>query len=133
MSKNKFTLKQKEMLIRAQSIIDQASVGYEDVLKQDIHSLKQHIESGDMMDAIHLCHRIHSQAGTFGWPLVTEISGWFKRHLEIQQKAQVNNNINRLFLGSLDTVLNNKLKGEGEASIKLLQHIESTLKNQSTK
>ncbi|MCK5425853.1 MAG: hypothetical protein KAI89_10790 [Emcibacter sp.] len=130
MAKEKYTLKQKEMLFKAQKIIDKAGSHYKEILEQHIQKLNQTINSGKMEEAIYICHLIQSQAGTFEWTLATEISGWFKRLLKEQQGKQPNPQINTLFLDSFDVIMRRDLKGDSELSVKLLTHIENELKKQ---
>jgi len=130
MSEDKFTLKQRKLLLQAQKVIDEASVGYVDILKQHIQKLKTSLDSGNITEAVHICHRIQSQAGTFGWPLAGEISGWFKRILITPLKSGVNSNVHDLFSSSLNTVLQDELKAESDAAVKLLIHIETMLKQE---
>lgn len=128
MAKEKYTLKQKEMLLNAQKVIDKASDKYPEILEQHIQKLNQAINSGKREEAIYICHLIQSQAGTFGWSLATEISGWFMRLLKTQQENQPNSKINTLFLDSFDVIMRRGLKGNSESSVKLLVHIETELK-----
>lgn len=130
MTENEFTPEQKKLLLKAQKVIDKASVGYVEILEQHIRKLKESLNSDDITEAIHICHLMHSQAGTLGWPLVSEVSGWFKRILKTQQKDGLNSNVSALFCHSFDSILQNKLKAESDKAVKLLVHIETILKKE---
>ena len=116
------------MLQKAQEIIDKEAVSYVEQLRQHIQSLKKSIESDDIIQAIQTCHHMQGQAGTFGWPLATEISGWFKRILTNQQNAAIDHKINEIFLNSLENMVKNNLKSHSKEAISLLQNIEAALK-----
>jgi len=128
MAKEKFTQKQQDQIRRAQKIINDECAGYIEILTQHVSGLRQSLHSKDMAQAILICHYIQSQAGMFGWPLATEISGWFKRLLQSQQKKDFNAQVNDLFLESFDLILKQELKAKSEAAVKLLIHIEAELK-----
>lgn len=128
MSDDNFTLKQKEMLLRAQKVVDDASENYTEILKQHIQELTTALGAEDLTDAEFICHRIQGQAGTFGWSLATEISGWFKRLLITQKEAGLNSLVNKLFLDSLDIMIKDELKTASDDAINLLIHIETELK-----
>ncbi|MCF6215942.1 MAG: Hpt domain-containing protein [Emcibacter sp.] len=128
MTKVKFSQRQQDMLQKAQEIIDKEAVSYVEQLRQHIQSLKKSIGSGDITQAIQICHHMQGQAGTFGWPLATEISGWFKRILTNQQNATIDHKTNKIFLSSLENMVKNNLKSHGKEAIGLLQNIEAALK-----
>jgi len=125
-----FSFRQRQLLIQAQHIIDAASADYIHILTQHIQNLSDALASGNLPEAIQSCYLIQSQAGAFGWPLATEIAGWFKRLLEQQKSGDLNRPVNELFLDSLNHILEEELKTESEAAIRLLQHIEMTLKHE---
>ena len=126
---NKFTPRQKRMLQQAQALIDQASDTYDEVLKAHIRDLKKSLTAKNLKEACQVCYRIQTQATTFGWPLASEIAGWFKRLLHTQQDKGLDLTTNGLFLDSLDTLITENLKTECAAAIKLCLHIESELKS----
>lgn len=130
MGKDKFTLEQQNMLLQAQKIIDEASENYVETLEQHIRNLKKSLDSENLTEAYKICYLIQSQATTFGWPLATEISGWFKRLIKTQQKKGFNPKINNLFLDSFNSILQDELKEESHAAVKLLLHMETILKNE---
>ncbi|MCF6196567.1 MAG: hypothetical protein L3J50_07665 [Emcibacter sp.] len=131
MSNNKFTAKQQEMLHKAQRIIDRASLSYGDILNQHILSLKTSLDSDNIQEAIRICHLINSQAGTFGWPLAGELSGWFKRVLmKQQQESGLNSNVSLLFMDSLDRMVKQDLRAESKAAVTLLRDLEAALKDE---
>ncbi len=131
MSKVNFSPKQQKMLRKARKLIERESAGYIEILKQHIHALAAALENKDLPLAIRICHRVQSQAGTFGWPLATEIAGWFKRLLGDQNTDAPNVITNALFLQSLNKIIRDELKTESVAAVRLLQHIESELKKQN--
>ena len=128
MAKEKFTAKQQEMLKRAQKIIDDESLLYVNILTQHIQDLPAALHSSDIDHAIRICHLIQTQAGTFGWPLATEIAGWFKRLLKSQQQNGLKEDVNELFMESFRILLDKELKTESDNALKLLLHMESELK-----
>ena len=128
MPEDKFTFRQRQLLVKAQKIVDQASAGYSGILKQHVHNLSTALAAQNLTEAMQTCYLIQSQAGAFGWPLATEIAGWFNRLLQKQQDSGLNNSVNELFLGSLQQVLNEELRTESETTIRLLEHIEAALK-----
>ncbi|VAX08907.1 hypothetical protein MNBD_ALPHA03-2162 [hydrothermal vent metagenome] len=127
MTKVKFSQRQKDMLQKAQKIIDSEATGYVDQLRNHIQSLKKSIGSGDITQAIQTCHHMQGQAGTFGWPLATEIAGWFKRILIHQQKASIDDKTNEVFLNSLENMVENNLKSHSKDALKLIQNLEAAL------
>ncbi len=130
MTKDQFTLEQRELLLQANKIISDASINYSDILEQHVQALKKSLDSENLIEAVKICYRIQSQAGTFGWPLATEISGWFKRLLMPQIEKGVNAKVNTLFLDSLNIILKDKLKSESNTAVNLLLHMEAELKKQ---
>ena len=130
MTNNNFTPQQKEMLLKAQQVIDEAAKDYGTILKQHIQDLNESLDAEKLSEAIKICHLIQSQAGTFDWQLATEVSGWFKRLLKTQQEKGLNLKVNTVFRNSLDIILRDQLKGESEAAVKLLMHIEAVLKTE---
>ncbi len=131
MSNDKFTVKQQEMLRKAQRIIDRASLSYGDTLSQHILSLKTSLDNDNIQEAIRICHLINSQAGTFGWHLAGELSGWFKRVLmKQQQESGLNSNVSRLFMDSLDHMVKQDLRAESKAAVTLLRDLEAALKDE---
>lgn len=132
MSKVKFSLKQQEMLRKAQILIDEKAIDYVDQLRHHIHSLKKSLGSNNLEAAIQTCHHMQGQAGTFGWPLATEIAGWFKRTLNLQQKSHMDKRTNEIFLASLEKMVKNNLRSHCIDALKLLQSIEAALAKKST-
>jgi hypothetical protein len=131
MSNDKFTVKQQEMLRKAQRIVDRASLNYGDTLSQHILSLKTSLDDNNIQEAIRICHLINSQAGTFGWSLAGELSGWFKRVLmKQQQELGLNSNVSRLFMDSLDHMVKQDLRAESKAAVTLLRDLEAALKDE---
>lgn len=130
MSAHKYTLKQRQMLLKAQEVIDKASVGYVEILKQHVQDLQDTLDGENITEAIHICYRVQTQAGTFGWPLAGELAGWFKRILHSQQKTGLNLKVCALFCQSFTSILQNELKTESDAAVKLLMHIETVLKTE---
>lgn len=128
MAMNKFTPQQKKMLRQAQAIIDEASDSYDEILKAHIRDLKTSLAAENLAEACQTCYRIQTQGTTFGWPLASEIAGWFKRLLDTQQEKGLDSAINGLFLDSLDTLITEDLKADSEAAIKLCLHIKTELK-----
>ncbi len=120
------------MLQKAQEIIDKEAVNYIEQLRHHIQSLKKSIGSDDITQAIQTCHHMQGQAGSFGWPLATEISGWFKRILTNQQKADPDTKTNEIFLRSLEKMVENNIKSHGKEAISLLQNIETALKKETS-
>ena len=132
MSNGNFTVKQQKMLRKAQRIIDEASLSYGDVLNQRILTLKTSLDKNDIQDAIRICHLINSQAGTFGWHLAGELSGWFKRVLiKQQQESGLNSTVSRLFMDSLNHMVKQDLRAESNAAVTLLRDLETALKSVS--
>ncbi len=131
MSKVNFSPKQQKMLRQARKLIERESAGYIEILKQHIHALATALENKDLPLAIRICHQVQSQAGTFGWPLATEIAGWFKRLLGDQNTGAPDVETNALFLQSLNKIIRDDLKAESAAAVRLLQHIEGELKKQN--
>jgi len=119
------------MLLQAHKIIDDASVNYGDILEQHIQELKKTLDNDNLAVAIKICYRIQTQAGTFGWPLASEISGWFNRLLKPQLKKGMNSAVNNLFLDSFHIIIKDKLKTESKAAVALLLHIENELKTEN--
>ena len=116
------------MLKKAQKIIDDESVVYVKILTQHIDDLRPALMSGEISQAIKICHLIQTQAGTFGWPLATEMAGWFKRLLKSQQQNGLKEDVNDLFMDSFHTLLDKQLKTESDSALKLLLHMEAQLK-----
>lgn len=116
------------MLKRAQKIIDNESLQYVKVLAQHIHDLRPTLIAGEIAQAIKICYLIQTQAGTFGWPLATEIAGWFKRLLKTQQQNGLKKDVNDIFLESFHILLDKELKTDSDSALKLLLHMETQLK-----
>ncbi|PCI32167.1 MAG: hypothetical protein COB54_07840 [Alphaproteobacteria bacterium] len=125
---NNYTPQQQKMLRQAQAVIDDASDTYDEILKAHIRDLKESLAEGNLTESCRVCYRIQTQATTFGWPLASEIAGWFKRLLNSQQDKGLDSAINGLFLDSLDILITEDLKSDSQAAIKLCLHIESELK-----
>lgn len=131
MSDRKYSLERRQMLHRAQTVVDEASLGYREMLTQHIEDLKRALDNEvNLVDAIGTCYLIHTQAGTFGWSLATEVSGWFRRLLQKQQANGSDKMVNSLFLESLSCIVTEELKADSDAAIALLLHIETRLKKQ---
>lgn len=128
MRTDKFTVHQRNLILQAQEIMDEASDGYDEILQQHIQDLKKSLTSKNLTEARKFCYLIQNQAATFGWPFATEISGWFTKLLKKQQEKGLNLAINKLFLDSFDVIIKDNLKINSEPAIKLRQHIESELK-----
>ena len=128
MTHEKFSFEQRQLILKAQQIIDDASANYGTILQQHVEQLHATLADNNIEDAIGLCYLIQSQAGTFGWPLATEVAGWFKKLLLRQKDNGLNPAVNRLFQDSLKQIVSEKMTGESNAALKLLQHIETTLR-----
>ena len=86
-----------QMANRAESVIRDASAGYADVLRQDIEDLgrfSQALAQSDERDA-RLSKRVYrkafdikSQAGTFGYAVMTEIAGSLCNFIEAMDEAK---------------------------------------------
>ena len=130
MSTRKFTPKQQQMLLKAQKVIEDASKDYVEILTQHIQALQEALKSENTAEAVQICYLIQTQAGTFGWPLAGELSGWFKRILKTQKKTGLNPTVSSLFCQSFTSIIQNELKNESDDAVKLLMHIECVLKTE---
>ncbi|MBL4800348.1 MAG: hypothetical protein JKY45_00550 [Emcibacter sp.] len=133
MATNDFTPEQQRLILKAQKVIDKESAGYVEILQQHLQGLQESLKIENTPQAIHTCYLIQSQAGTFGWPLASELAGWFKRILQAQKKNGLNPNISALFCQSFTAILQNELKAESDEAVKILKHIESVLKKEGVR
>jgi len=132
MTQNELSLEQRQMILNAYKVIDQESLNYINILKQHVENLAKVLARGDIEEAMRTCYLIHSQASTFGWPLATEIAGWFQKMLRKQEAHGLNEAVNELFLNSLEQIVQDEMKAESESAIALLLNIEQKLQNNET-
>ena len=66
---------QQKMLEEADAAIAEFSANYVPFLKKELTRLNTHIKADFYEDALQIIHTIQGQAGSFGWPLITEGAG----------------------------------------------------------
>lgn len=123
---------QLQMLANAEAAVEKLSAGYVPILLEELDKLSAELEAGNDEEALVLAHTIQGQAGTFGWPMVTQAAV----HLYQIIEAQANNPISAYTIKSIiDTIrmmLDKGLKGETPEGKKLVADIVSMINSTPT-
>ena len=126
------SLEQQQMLAKAEAAVEKLSAGYVPILKEELERLSAELEAGNDEEALILAHTIQGQAGTFGWPMVTQAA----IHLHQMIEAQANNPISaytiKSIIETIHMMLDKGLKGETAEGKKLVADIVSMINSTPT-
>lgn len=101
-----------QMILRANQIVEDASVQYEAALGGDLAILRADITEGNRSSAIHQAYRIKGRAGTLGWPLISAGVNALAKLLERCPDLALGEESVTVHLETLSLMFQQKMKGE---------------------
>lgn len=119
-------LSMQEAVRRAEMVVEKMGVDYDERLQGHLRNLQKAFDENDRDQAILIAHTMKGESGMFGWPLVSEISGWLRQILETQDKLH-RTEVIELHLHTLRIILSEKLRGEAPAGQKLIRNLYAVI------
>ncbi|MEX0299351.1 MAG: Hpt domain-containing protein [Kordiimonas sp.] len=119
------TFEQQQMLAKAEAAVEKLSAGYVPILLGELDKLSAELEAGNDEEALILAHTIQGQAGTFGWPMVTEAAHHLHQVIEAQANSPISSYTIKSIIDTIHMMLKNGLKGHTPQGKKLVADIVS--------
>ena len=119
------TFEQQQMLAKAEAAVEKLSEGYVPILLEEIDNIRTELQAGNDEEALILAHTVQGQAGTFGWPMVTEAAVHLYKVIEVQANSPISAYTIKSILDTMQLMLKNGLKGHTPQGKKLVADIVS--------
>lgn len=119
------TFEQQQMLAKAEAAVEKLSAGYVPILLGELDKLSTELEAGNDEEALILAHTIQGQAGTFGWPMVTEAAVHLYKVIEVQANSPISAYTIKSIIETIHMMLKKGLKGHTSQGKKLVADIVS--------
>lgn len=132
MSDMKLSPEQMQMLAKADAAVEKLSSGYVTVLLDELSKLRADLEAGNDEDAIILIHTIQGQAGSFGWPHITEAAIHLRKIIEVGANSPISAYTIKSIIDTMQLMLKNGLKGQTPQGKKLVSDIVSMVNSTPT-
>ena len=112
-----------EAAIRAaETAIEEIKEEYPARLHGHIEAMEAAADAGDLDRLATLAHDVKGEAGTMGWPLVSQSAGWLRQVIE-QPDTSPDPEVVSVFLQSIRRLSEPDLEGESKEGVRLIKEL----------
>ncbi|WP_138380256.1 hypothetical protein [Luteithermobacter gelatinilyticus] len=121
MGDRKFSPRVKALLDRAHKVVEVEARHYPRRLAAQLDEMQVCLSAGNVEEALLLTYKVESEAAMLGWPLVTNLAGMLRRHLEAQGRFTA---ASQAALDSLGLMLKGEMAGQAQEARLLLKNLQ---------
>ncbi len=115
-------LTREEAIANAHTAIDECSENYRTRLEHHLGELRQALQNRDKASLTRVANDLKGEAGTMGWPLVSQAAGWMRQLLDAEPET-VDILSNSLFVQSLERMVADDMTGESAEGVELVKQL----------
>lgn len=108
----------------AEKALDEIKIDYPARLGAILAAMQAAADARDFKKLETLAHDLKGEAGTMGWPLVSQASGWLRQLLE-KQISKPDTRIVDVFIWSIHRLSEPGMSGETEHGIRLIKELHA--------
>jgi len=123
------TMSRTEAIGKAEKVLEAIKTDYPPHMLRTIAEMDNAFETRNYDQLTFLSHELKGEAGTFGWPLISQAAGWLRQLLE-NRGAELDDEIYKIFLDSLHQLSAPDLAGENEAGVCLIKQLYALCESQ---
>ncbi len=116
------TLKPEAAIKEAEAALIPFKENYATRLKSHLAQMQEALETEDFATLAILANNLKGEAGTMGWPLVSQAAGWMRQLLEAE-KDEPDLPAITLFVQALAHMFAEKMVGEAEQGVVLIKQL----------
>ena len=104
--------------------IEEIKAEYPERLRGLVDAMQAAAETGDLEHLATLAHNVKGEAGTMGWPLVSQSAGWLRQVIE-QPGTSPDPEVVSVFLQSIRRLSEPDLVGESKEGVRLIKELHA--------
>ena len=118
------TFTREQAIAEAEAVIEQYKESYGARLERHLADLRSALHSHDVTTLTRVANLLKGEAGTMGWPLVSQAAGWLRQVLDAERDAMDIAAVT-LFVQSLERMVADQMVGEPPEGIVLVKELHA--------